>query len=253
MKRLKAGESFPRFYVRVYMKSIALSERLGAVAKFIKQGAAVADVGTDHGYIPVFLAQNKSARHIIASDVKEGPLARARLSAAEYGVSDRIEFVQTDGLDGLESLGLDTIVIAGMGGETIAAILEMAPWTRTNNVRLILQPQSKLGELCIWLDNNGYAIFDAALAEDDGRIYTVLLIGAGETGEPSGAEIHANRILMEKRDPLLPRYLDMLIAKTKKTIEGMDQARNSVRIDALMHQKRALEGFVRMKEETEKW
>jgi tRNA (adenine22-N1)-methyltransferase len=236
------------------MDNFQLSKRLQIIAAYIEQGSAVADIGTDHGYIPVYLARNNIARRIIAADIRRDPLARARLSAEEYGVGSRIEFLQTDGLDGLQDQGLDTIIIAGMGGETIAGILERAPWTHTDKVRLILQPQSKLGELSNWLDNNRYAIFDETLAEDDKRIYAVLLVGAGKSRAPlSCAEIYADRILMEKRDPLLPRYLRMLIEKTRKAVDGMEQARGEVRTDELIHHKRALEGFIRMKEETDRW
>lgn len=236
------------------MKHLELSNRLRTIAQYVEKGSAVADIGTDHGYIPVYLAQNNIAIRIIAADVRGGPLARARLSAEEYSVSDRIEFLLADGLEGLQNRKLDTVILAGMGGETIADILDRAPWTRTDKVRLVLQPQSKLGALSNWLDNNGYAIFDETLVEDDGRIYAVLLAGAGESRAPlSCAEIYADRLLMEKRDPLLPRYLDMLIEKTGKTIEGMEQAHRGVRIDELIHHKRALEGFIRMKEETDTW
>jgi tRNA (adenine22-N1)-methyltransferase len=236
------------------MKHLVLSERLGTAAKYVRQDSAVADIGTDHGYIPVYLAQHNIARRIIAADLRKAPLAHARASAQEYGVADRIEFVLTNGLDGLQDKGLDTIIIAGMGGETIAGILDRAPWVRPGNLRLVLQPQSKLGELSNWLDNNRYAIIDETLVEDDGRIYAVLLAGAGESRAPlSCAEIYADRILMEKRDPLLPKYLDILIEKTTKAVEGMESARGEVRMDELLHQKRALEGFKRMKEETRQW
>ena len=254
MQKLKAGDASPAFICRFDMKYLELSKRLQAIAAYVKQGSAVADIGTDHGYIPVYLAQNNIARRIIAADIRKGPLARAQLSSVEYGVDDRIEFRLTDGLDGLQEAGLDTIIIAGMGGETIAGILERAPWVLTENVRIILQPQSKLGTLSNWLDNNRYAIFDETLVEEDGRFYAVLLAGAGSSRAPlSCAEIYADRILMEKRDPLLPGYLDMLIAKTKKVIDGMEQARSGACMDGLIHHKRALEGFIRMKEETDTW
>ncbi|NMA25443.1 MAG: SAM-dependent methyltransferase [Clostridiales bacterium] len=236
------------------MKHLKLSKRLETIAGYLEQDSAVADIGTDHGYIPVYLAQNKIARRIIATDIRKGPLARAKLTSVEYGVADRIEFRLTDGLDGLHDQGLDTIIIAGMGGETIAGILERAPWVLSKNVRIILQPQSKLGALSSWLDNNRYAIYDETLANEGARFYVVLLAGAGSRCAPlSCAELYADRILIEKRDPLLPGYLDMLIAKTKKAIDGMEQARSGVRMDELIHHMRALEGFIRMKEETETW
>ncbi|NLT13462.1 MAG: SAM-dependent methyltransferase, partial [Clostridiales bacterium] len=141
MQKLKAGDASPAFICRFDMKYLELSKRLQAIAAYVKQGSAVADIGTDHGYIPVYLAQHNIARRIIAADIRKRPLARAQLSSVEYGVDDRIEFRLTDGLDGLQEAGLDTIIIAGMGGETIAGILERAPWVLTENVRIILQPQ----------------------------------------------------------------------------------------------------------------
>jgi tRNA (adenine22-N1)-methyltransferase len=108
------------------MKQIRLTPRLDAVAGYVAPGAAVADIGTDHGYVPVWLAQNDLARRIVAADIGRGPLERARASARLYGVADQIEFIQTDGLDGLASAGLDTVILAGMGGQTMLGILARA-------------------------------------------------------------------------------------------------------------------------------
>ena len=101
------------------IKEIELSPRLRAIADFVPQGARVIDVGTDHGYIPVFLAQKRLASAIFASDINEGPIARARQNAALYGVEDRISFARADGLSGAEYLGweLDTLL-----EKTIAAV-----------------------------------------------------------------------------------------------------------------------------------
>ncbi len=230
------------------MKKLVLSERLRTAAQYIERNSAVADIGTDHGYIPVFLALNNLARLIIAADLKIGPLARARASAEEYGVSNQIEFVQTDGLDGLEARGIDTIVIAGMGGETIAAILGKARWTKTARVRLVLQPQSKLSVLTDWLFNNGYEITDASLALSDGRIYTIILAGAGESISRSTLV----GLLAAKKEPLLPRYLEHQIKKTRRALDGMQKSSGGADDTAVLL-KRELEELCYMKEETDKW
>ncbi|MBR7081213.1 MAG: SAM-dependent methyltransferase [Oscillospiraceae bacterium] len=236
------------------IKEIELSPRLRAIADFVPQGARVIDVGTDHGYIPVFLVQKRLASAIFASDINEGPIARARQNAALYGVEDRISFARADGLSGAESLGVDTVIIAGMGGELIASILENALWVRDRGVRLILQPQSKLCEMSNWLDNNGFAIDDARLAKDAGRIYTVFSVSAGESRAPfSCAEMYADRLLMQKRDPLLPDYLELLINQFSRALEGMDKAREEIGVDVYDHTLFALRGFMKMREETEKW
>ena len=152
-----------------------LPERLKTIAGFIGPGASVIDVGTDHGYLPVYLAQTESARRIIASDISAGSLGAARRAAEKYGLSDRIEFIVAPGLTGVSEADVDTIVIAGMGGETIAGILEASPWA-VNCRRIILQPQTKIEELRCWLRENGYAIQEEKQARDRGRDYTVLFV-----------------------------------------------------------------------------
>lgn len=232
---------------------IKLSKRLAAIANFVPSGASVVDVGTDHGYIPVFLAQRGDVKHIIASDINREPLASAQNSAEHFGVTECIDFRLCNGLYAVKPEEADTVVIAGMGGEMISSILDDAPWTKYG-VRLILQPQSKIGELSNWLDNFGYAIEDAQLVKEDGRIYMILVVRGGKNRVPlSCAEIYVDRVLLKKRDPLLPEYLDMLIAKFSRSLEGMKKAKDEVGVDTLFHTQLALEGFKKMKKETEQW
>jgi len=153
-----------------------LSARLNAIAGFIEKDASVADIGTDHCLLPVFLAINGLAKHIIASDISEGSLRSARRTAEKYGVEDKITFVLAPGLSGVCEMQIDTVVISGVGGETIIGILAQADWLKTCGVRLILQPQSKDQQLRLWLHENGYAIQDTKLVLDKRRYYTVLLV-----------------------------------------------------------------------------
>jgi len=154
---------------------IKLSNRLGAIAGYIEAGAGVADVGTDHGFLPVWLAQKGLYGNIIASDISAGSLAAARRTAEKHNVTDKITFFTTPGLEGFEGLDVDTIVIAGLGGETISGILSGAPWVRQRNIRLILQPQTKAVKLCVWLSDNGYIIRDSRLARDRGKRYVIIM------------------------------------------------------------------------------
>ena len=164
-----------------------LSNRLMAVAGFIEKGARVADIGTGDGHLPVYLAQNGLASYIIAADQSPASVETARRSAAKYDVSDEIVFVASPGLSGIRDTDADTIVIAGMGGETILNILSDAPWVKSSGVVLILQPQTKLDKLCTWLGENGFAIYDTALVRDRGRDYTVICTGAHEGNHPGAA------------------------------------------------------------------
>lgn len=134
----------------------------------------MADVGTDHGYLPVYLAQNGIARRIIATDSSAKSLETARRNAAARGVTDRIDFRVADGLAGVAAGEADTIVVAGLGGETIARIIADAPWIK-ECCKLILQPQTKLGELVRTLGDLGFSITDAELVSEKGRCYTVIV------------------------------------------------------------------------------
>ncbi len=201
------------------MKRLKLTPRLQAVADKIAPGAAVADVGTDHGYIPAYLAQSGAARRIIAADVREGPLLRARETAYAYGVADQIDFRLTDGLDGIVRADADTVVLAGLGGETMLAILSNAPWTREDDVTLVLQPQTKLDELSAYLTESSFGLFDAQLVLDDGRLYTVFSAGtaAAEPFDPLVA-------LLRRRDVLLPVYVNEQIVKYQRALDGLSRS-----------------------------
>ena len=156
-------------------RMIKLSPRLMTVAGFVEKGSNVADIGTDHGFLPVYLAQNGLAQAIIASDKSGGSLKAALRSAEKFGVSDKITFIVAPGLAGIDEAGIDTIVIAGMGGETILKILDDAPWTKRIGLRIIMQPQTKIEKLCSWLRENGYSIQDTAHAHEKSRTYFIVV------------------------------------------------------------------------------
>ena len=155
-------------------KNIKLSERLMTIAGFIEKGAKVADIGTGDGHLPVYLMQNGLASHAIASDKSAASIDTVLRTANKYGVADKIVFTASPGLSGIDEEAVDTIVIAGMGGETISKILDDAPWTKRRGIKLILQPQTKTEKLCSWLRENGYSIPETAQAQDKGRAYTVI-------------------------------------------------------------------------------
>jgi len=156
-----------------------LTKRLQVIADFIEDGAAVADIGTDHGYLPVYLAQSGFCRKIIASDINASSLTAARRSAENADVTEAITFVVAPGLDGVAPMEVDTVVIAGLGGETIIGILKDAPWTKLRGINLILQPQSKIDILFRFLYDNEYEIRRIRSVLDKGRYYTAVLVTGG--------------------------------------------------------------------------
>ena len=113
--------------------------RLAWAAKYCRQGAVFADIGTDHAYLPVFLLQSGRITHAHACDVAKGPLERAARTVAEFGLSAAVTLHLTDGLSELEPLGLTDIAICGMGGELIAEILKSAPDAHIRGVRFLLR------------------------------------------------------------------------------------------------------------------
>ena len=181
-----------------------LSPRLRALAAWVPAGARLADVGTDHGYLPALLLREGRIASAIASDLRPGPLSRARETARSCGVADRISFRLCDGLAAIAPEECDTVVIAGMGGENIAAILAAAPWTADGRHTLLLQPQSRAEVLRGFLMDHGYAIRREALVEDRGHLYPVLEAGAGAMRLSPG-QLYCGAGLL--RDPLADRYL----------------------------------------------
>ena len=200
---------------------LKLSERLNAIADYIEPGASVADIGTDHGHLPVYLAQNGLASSIIASDISAGSLEAALKSASKYGVKDSIQFIVAPGLSGICRSDADTVVLAGMGGETIASILEGARWPGSCGVRLVLQPQSKIGELCSCLREYGFVIVDAKLVRDDGRLYVVMLVTGGVADFALEPEMELYARMIRNDDPLFAEYIDNLIDNAHHALAGM--------------------------------
>lgn len=151
--------------------------RLLAAASFVRQGAVLADIGTDHAYLPLYLIERGVITHAVAADIGEGPIARARAHIAAAGYADQIETVRTDGLAGLADRGITDIAICGMGGELIARILGDAPMVRDPAVRLILQPMTRAATLRRFLAENGFAILGERPCRAAGRVYTCLCAG----------------------------------------------------------------------------
>ena len=155
----------------------ALGPRLAALAGLVTSGARLVDVGTDHALLPVSLLLQKTVESAIATDIRSGPLKNARRTALRYSVP--LDLRLCDGLSGVFAGECDTVVIAGMGGETIARILEAAPWTKTGPA-LILQPMTRSEMLRLFLAHNGYTIHSEHLACENRRVFVVLYAMGGD-------------------------------------------------------------------------
>lgn len=197
-------------------KSI-LDARLSAVSSLVF-GDFVADIGTDHGYLPIALVSSGKISRAVASDIRRGPLERARKNIAAAGLSDKIETRLCDGLRGIEEFPVSDIVIAGMGGLTVIDILAAADFIKDKRTHLVLQPVQHEGELTVYLAENGFFTDKEALVLDDGRVYRVISAaydGTRRTASPLDAMLgaynvahkreypEAFRALCEKREKLL--------------------------------------------------
>ncbi len=153
---------------------INLDKRLSAVAALVRPGSRLADIGTDHAYLPVHLVQAGVCPTAIASDIGAGPLEAARHTVTENELTSKIALRLGNGLATVSADEVEDIAIAGMGGETIAAILEAAPWVKDARLRLILQPMTRAEDLRRWLLQNGFSVLEEHLIIDGRHLYPVL-------------------------------------------------------------------------------
>ena len=232
------------------MNKLELSPRLAAIAAQVPQGARLADVGTDHAYLPVWLLLEGTISQAVASDVNEGPLQRGRETARTYGVEDRMAFYRCDGLASVGADQADTVAICGMGGELIARILGQAPWTKT--ALLLLQPMSSQTELRRWLLDNGYLIRQERVVKEGEKYYVILTVTGGENPTPyTPAELWVGRQNPEEDNPYRGEYLADQIRRRGRALEGMRQG--NLDQEALAREEALLAGLRAMEKEWSAW
>ena len=201
-------------------KASQLSPRLALCASYVRQGSVVADIGTDHALLPVWLVRSGKAVRAVASDINEGPIERARLNVSRNELNDRISTVVADGLAGVDPEQVDDIVIAGMGGDLIAAILDAAPWTKDSRYRLILQPMSHAERLREYLFTNGFSIEQEQAVRDSGRVYSVIC--AAHTGSVSYTDAMLyGGLLIGSEDDAARDYLQRTVSSLRVRAAGL--------------------------------
>lgn len=218
-----------------------LDFRLQTVASLVRQGSRLADIGTDHALLPCVLVKSGRCPSAIASDVRVGPAEVARRSVLAAELSEKIEVRLGDGLATVAAAEVDDIVIAGMGGETIAAILQAAPWTRCERYRFVLQPMTRAEKLRRWLFENGFEIEQERIADDGRRCYTVLCVSyTGNAFEPTEALCHIGKLPL----PEARSFLERVCRRLKKQLQAAD---NAVVVDCLAK----VEAYMRGEEDIE--
>lgn len=172
------------------MKKELLSKRLKKVASFVTDGAVVADIGSDHAQLPVYLVQEGIIHEAIAGDVNIGPLQAAKNQIEKYNLQNKIKAKLGNGLEVIEGEAVDTIVIAGMGGPLIAQILEDGKERLKSVSRLILQPNIAAEHIRKWLINEDWELKDEVILEEGGHIYEILVAEKGNPLAPYREELH---------------------------------------------------------------
>lgn len=203
---------------------IPLSNRLLACASLVHPGARVADIGCDHGYLGIHLLKENIASFVIAADINEGPLQSAMRNALKFGFKDQMAFFLSDGVRNIPR-DFDSMVCAGMGGDTMIHILENAPWLKSEQYRLILQCQSKRPELRKYLYENGFSILRETLAQDGKFIYPVMEAIYKPAAPLSPAQYHITPMLLESGSELLPAFMDRIIGGVEATVNGLEKNR----------------------------
>lgn len=231
-----------------------LSKRLQAVAELVTPGNCLADVGTDHGYIPIWLYEQGRIPSGIAMDLREGPLNRAKENIRQHGLQAGLKTRLSDGLEKLQPGEADSIVIAGMGGMLVVRILTEGQALLDSVQELILQPQSDPDAVREYLHRAGFRIVSENMVFEDGKYYPIMKAVHGQSTDDRRVWYLYGRLLLESRHPVLKSYLDKEHDGCRKLMEKLGQASTQSarrRYEELLQKQRLIvEGLAYYSEDT---
>lgn len=195
--------------------------RLAKAAYFARHGKRVADIGTDHASLPIYLVGNGISPYAVACDINAGPLKAAKNNISSAGLAERIDTLLTDGLNGLEPYAPEDIYILGMGGELIWKIINASDLPKRDGVKLILQPMTHAHDLRTGLYGNGFNIVDEALVRDRDRVYQIVVAEYdGILRAASAAELWLGHRNIERGGKELCELAGVYASALKKKIDG---------------------------------
>ncbi len=194
-----------------------LSKRLQAVADLVSEGQIVADVGTDHGYIPIYLLESGKCERAIAMDINKGPLLRAKEHIAEHGLDAKIEVKLSDGVEALSVGACDCVVVAGMGGALAVRIMEEGQAVFKSLREFVLQPQSELAKVRQYLWENEYCVTAEDMVLEDGKFYPMMKVKNGASEDYAQIELRYGKCLLMQKHPVLKQFLEKEV-QTKEAI-----------------------------------
>lgn len=201
-----------------------LSPRLTVVADFVPRGAVVADIGTDHAYLPVYLVENGICPSVVATDVHQKPYQSALNTVGQSGLGDRIKVRLGDGLNCLQPGDVQVVIMAGMGGKTMCRLLEASPGIMGGLRRLILQPMDDAPQLREWLVSHSWHLVAERLVDDNGHLYQVLVAEPGRLEVLDELALLVGPRLLDCRDELMGLYVQGLIDQHRRILEGLSRS-----------------------------
>lgn len=213
-----------------------LSKRLYAVSALVSEGMTVADVGTDHGYIPIYLVESGKIPRAIAMDINRGPLERAETHIRMHHLEEQIRTRLSDGVKGLHSGECDCVIAAGMGGGLVIRIMEDGEAVFKNLKEFILQPQSEIAKVRQYLCEHQYRIVKEDMVLEDGKFYPMMKIVNQETEVYNRAELQYGKLLLRERHPVLKLFLE----KERRTKEQIFEKLNQEEGEQILQRKKEL-------------
>lgn len=210
------------------MNTDKLSMRLETVAKYVPAGARMADIGSDHAYLPCYLAKNTGISFAVAGEVAAGPYHSAERNVHSEGLSSIISVRMGNGLEVIQPGEVDYITIAGMGGSLITSILENGKEKLGSVKRLILQPNISAISIRKWFMENNWELIAEEIMEEDGKIYEVLVGEKGDPSKPYQDQLESGLLLgpflSQKQEPAFQKKWTMEIRNWKRIVEQLDSA-----------------------------
>ena len=200
-----------------------LTPRLHMIADLVPECNTVCDIGTDHGYVAIYLAKKGIAEKVIAADINQGPLNQSKKNIALFDASGKVETRLSDGFENIGVNEADCAIIAGMGGETIAEILKNEKGCRY----FVLQMQTGHRELREFLCENGFAIEKEAIAQEGKKMYVALLCTRSEKYALTETEKEIGPYLIDKRPPLFSEYVKYRLYEIESILSRMGVADSS--------------------------
>lgn len=202
-----------------------LSKRLKVVADMVTKGNIVADIGTDHGYVPIYLVKNHISPKAYAMDINEGPLKMADKNICLDGLGEKITTVLSNGMDKMTDYMAETVIIAGMGGDLIVDILSRG--SEIKGIKeLVLSPHKRIDLVRNYLIQNGWEIIKEDMVIDADKYYTIIKAGRGENVNYTDAELIYGKYLLENKNSILKQYLEKENEKFSNILNTMKESGN---------------------------